>query len=71
MKPKHPKAQKSVALKKYLQSKKEEIIWDSTGEPGSDEAWLSMVRVLTKAAFEVFKEITEAGDIEGVHYERP
>jgi hypothetical protein len=71
MKPEHPRAQKSVKLKRYLQSKKEEIIWDPTGEPGSDEAWLSMVRVLTKAAFEVFKEITEAGEIEAVHYESP
>jgi hypothetical protein len=71
MKPNHPRAQKSVALKKYLQSKKDEIIWDPTGEPGSYEAWLSMVRVLTKAVFEVFKEITEAGDIDGVLYEQP
>jgi hypothetical protein len=71
MKPKHPRAQKTVALRKYLESKKDLIIWDSTGEPGSDDAWHSMVRVLTKAALTVLRDTVSVSQRMGVHYESP
>jgi hypothetical protein len=71
MEPEHPRARKTVELNRYLSTKKDEILWEKTGPPGSDRAWQSMFKIINKATFEVFKEITEAGDSGAVYYEQP
>ena len=48
LEPANPKKKETVALRKFLEARSDLIIWDRTGPPGSDEAWLSMTRVIAR-----------------------
>lgn len=69
MDPAHPRSKKALALKRFLEGVKDELIWDRTGPPGSDQAYVSMARVLSRVVFDVLKALFESGEIGSVHYE--
>jgi hypothetical protein len=48
MKPVNPRKRATLALRRFLQERSHLFIWDQTGPPGSDEAWLSMTRVIAR-----------------------
>lgn len=70
MEPTRPNSKKTRELQAFLNSMKNEFIWEETGPPGSDTAWLSMFKVVNRIALEVFKDITQPDLPAGLHYEQ-
>lgn len=65
LKPVSRRRRETVALKRYLETKRDLIHWNEVGEPGSLDAWLAMTKLLVR----LVGEITAADNSEATRRE--
>lgn len=72
MEPTHPRRRATVALRRYLEGKKDVVIWSSTGAPGSRAATLAMMRVVARIVADLGRpteSVDPTAELPEMHYD--